>query len=211
VRLALIPAGVLCGAVLATASAVVLHGAAPLLVAVAATVAAGTAAAATDKGRAAAADAAWKAAAITVTAIVLIAGLGVLAGGAVAAFAGLGSAVVAAVVLLLRARPVRKAWWKRQGPQALWLGRSPVPVSQLPTSALASEWRRTTLALADQLDPRTRQALVQRRQEVLDELERRDPIGFARWLAVGAPPASDPTEFIQDDGANGTDAFGGQQ
>jgi hypothetical protein len=53
-----------------------------------------------------------------------------------------------------------------------------------------------------------RGALVQRRQEVLDELERRDPIGFARWVAVGAPPASDPAEFMQGDGANGTDASG---
>jgi hypothetical protein len=84
VRLALISAGLLCGAVLAAARAVVLHGPAPLLVAVAA----------------------WKAAAITVTAIVLVAGLGVLAGGAVVAIAGLGSAVVAAVVLLLPAPPV---------------------------------------------------------------------------------------------------------
>lgn len=112
VRLARISAGLLCGAVLAAASAVVLHGPAPVLVAVAAAVAA---AGATDKGRAAAADAAWKAAAITVTAIVLVAGLGVLAGGAVVAIAGLGSAVVAAVVLLLWARPVRKAWSERHG------------------------------------------------------------------------------------------------
>jgi hypothetical protein len=162
VRLALISAGPLCGAVFAAASAVVLHGPAPVLVAVAAAVAAGAAAGATDKGRAAAADTAWKAAAITVTAIVLVAGLGVLAGGAVVAIAGLGSAVVAAVVLLLRAPPVRKAWSERHGLQPLWPDRSPVPVSQLPTSALASEWRRTTVALADRLDPRTCQALVQR-------------------------------------------------
>jgi hypothetical protein len=211
VRLTLLSAGLLCGAVVIAASAVVLNGAASLLVGGAAAVVAGAAAGATDGGRAAAADAAWKAAAFTVTAIVLVSGLGVLAGGAVAAIAGLGFAVATAVVLLLRARPVRMAWSERHGPQALWPDRSPVPVSQLPTSALASEWRRTTVALADQLDPRTRQALVQRRREVLDELERRDPIGFSRWLAVGARPASDPTEFMPDDGANGTDAFGGQQ
>jgi hypothetical protein len=211
VGLAVLSAGSVCGAIVAAASAVVLHGPALLLVAMAAALAAGVAAGATDKGRAAAADAAWKSAAVTVAAIVLIAGLTVLAGGAVAAIAGAGSAVVVAVALLLRAHPARTVWWKRGGPQALWPDRSAVPVSHLPTSALASEWRRTSAAWPGQLDARTRQVLVQRRQEVLDELERRDPIGFARWLAAGASAASDPAPFMQGDGANGTDAFGGQQ
>jgi hypothetical protein len=139
---------------------------------------------------------------------VLIAGLTVLAGGAVAAIAGAGSAVVVAIALLLRAR---KVWWKRHGPQALWPDRSAIPVSHLPTSALANEWRRTSAAWPGQVDARTRQVLVQRRQEVLDELERRDPIGFARWLAAGASAAGDPAPFMQGDGADGTDAFGGQQ
>jgi hypothetical protein len=100
-------------------------------------------------------------------------------------------------VLLLRARPVRKAWSERHGLQPVWPDRSPVPVSQLPTSALSRQWRRTTVALGDRLDPRTRQALVQRWEEVLDELERRDPIGFARWLAVGRRrPAIEVIEMV---------------
>lgn len=209
VRLALISAGLLCAAVVVAASAVVLHGPAPMLVAVAAAVAAGAAATATNKGRAAAADAAWKAAAITVTAVVLVAGLAVLAGGAVASIGGLGAAAVGVVLLLLRGRPVRKVWSVRHGPLTLRLDRLPAPVSQLRTPALSSEWRWTTAALTDQLAARTRQALVQWRHEALDELERRDPIGFARWLAVGALVAGDPAQFMQDDG--GTDAFGGQQ
>jgi hypothetical protein len=184
-RLALISAGSLCGAVLAAAAVVVLHGGTMLLVAMAAALAAAGAAGATDGGRPAAAAAAWKAAALTVTAIVLVAGVAVLAGGAAAAIAAPSGAVAGGVVFLLRARPVRKNWRP-----------PPAPVAQLPTSALGSEWRRTTLALEGPLDPTTRQAVVQRRQETLDELERRDPIGFARWLAVGGPPA--------------TDAFGGQ-
>jgi hypothetical protein len=181
-----------------------------LLVAGAAALAAGAAAGAMGGGRAAA-DAAWKAAAITVTAIVFVAGLAVLVGGAAAAIAGVGSAGLVGVVLLLRSRPVRKAWSERQGSRALRLDRSPRPVAQLATSALAIEWRQTTVALAGPLAPRTRQALVQRRQEALDEFERRDPIGFARWLAVGAPPDGDPADYLQDDGTNGTDASGGQQ
>ncbi len=211
VRLALISVGLLCGAVLAAASAVVLHGIALLAVAWAAALAAGAAVAVTDKGLAAAVDAAWKAAATTVAAIVLVTGLAVLAGGTVAAIACLGSAVVTGVVLLLRARPVRKAWSKLPGRRALWLDRAPVPVAQLPTPALASEWRRTTEALAGPLDMTTHPFLVQRRQEVLDEFERRDPLGFARWLAVAAPPSRDPIDITQDDGSNGTEAFDGQQ
>jgi hypothetical protein len=210
VRLALMSAGSLCGAVLAAASVVVLHGPAMLLVAAAAASAAGAAALTTDKGRPAAAAVAWKAAAITVTAIVLVSGLAVLAGGAVAAIGGLGSAVVAAGVLLLRARSRSGARTQRQGSQRPGLDCPAVPVAQLPTSALASEWRWTTGELAGRLDPRTRQAIARRRRETLDELERRDPTGFARWLAVGAPPASDPAEFVQNDREPGTDVFGGQ-
>jgi hypothetical protein len=37
---------------------------------------------------------------------------------------------------------------------------------------------------------------VRRRQEALDELERRDPAGFARWLASGATVDDDPTLYV---------------
>ena len=35
-----------------------------------------------------------------------------------------------------------------------------------------------------------------RREEALDELERRDPAGFARWLAAGPTLASDPAGYV---------------
>ncbi|MGN6131264.1 MAG: hypothetical protein ACTHOK_13080 [Nocardioidaceae bacterium] len=38
--------------------------------------------------------------------------------------------------------------------------------------------------------------LVQRRQEVLDELTRRHDAGVARWLASGARAASNPRRFL---------------
>jgi hypothetical protein len=83
-------------------------------------------------------------------------------------------------------------------------------VSSLPTSALGHEWLRTTAALAGRLDPATRQEIVRRRQEALDELEHRDPAGFARWLAAGPAPGSDPAQFVRGnvrgDQAAGTDA-----
>jgi hypothetical protein len=48
------------------------------------------------------------------------------------------------------------------------------------------------------MDPGARQSLVRRRQETLDELERRDPEGFARWLASGAAVDSDPAAYVQE-------------
>jgi hypothetical protein len=148
--------------------------------------------------------------AVLAAASVLVLHGAVLAGASVAAIGGLGSAVVAAGVLLLRGRSRSGARTQRQGSQRPGSDRLAVPVAQLPTSALASEWRWTTGQLAVRVDPRTHLAIVRRRQETLDELERRDPIGFARWLAVGAPPASDPAEFVHDDREPGTDVFGGQ-
>jgi hypothetical protein len=86
------------------------------------------------------------------------------------------------------------------------------PVSGLPTWALGREWVRTTNALAGGLQPAAREAIVRRRQETLDELERRDPLGFARWLAAGPVPGSDPAQYVRGDArrlgdrAAGTDA-----
>jgi hypothetical protein len=47
------------------------------------------------------------------------------------------------------------------------------------------------------LSPVARQTLVARREETLDELERRDPDGFARWLAAGPAAGSDPADFVR--------------
>jgi hypothetical protein len=86
------------------------------------------------------------------------------------------------------------------------LDRPPAPVSLLPISVLGSEWSRTTAALASWLDPAARQVVVRRLQEVLDELERRDPAGFARWLAAGADEVSDPATSVRGGRATGSDA-----
>ena len=78
-----------------------------------------------------------------------------------------------------------------------WADRGRLPVSALPTEVLGREWLRTTAALSGRLDPAARQTIVRRREETLDELERRDPGGFARWLAAG--PGSDPAQFVRGD------------
>lgn len=63
---------------------------------------------------------------------------------------------------------------------------------------LCQAWRLSFLALerCDDLDRVTQ--LVEARQGYLDELERRHPVGFARWLYVGARPASDPSRYLTD-------------
>ena len=80
------------------------------------------------------------------------------------------------------------------------------PVSALSTEALGQEWVRTTTALSGPLDARTREAIVVRRQQTLDELERRDPDGFARWLAAGPVPGSDPADWLRTDSAGSPEA-----
>ncbi|MET0764378.1 MAG: hypothetical protein ABWY29_05905 [Blastococcus sp.] len=76
-------------------------------------------------------------------------------------------------------------------------GALPAPVWTLTTPALGQEWLSTTAALAGRLEPTARQSLVGRRGETLDELERRDPDGFARWLAVGPAQGSDPSDYVR--------------
>ena len=56
-------------------------------------------------------------------------------------------------------------------------------------------------ALAGRLEPVVHESLVRRREDALDELERRDPVGFARWLAAGPVPGSDPADWLGADSA----------
>jgi hypothetical protein len=72
--------------------------------------------------------------------------------------------------------------------------------------ALGGAWVPTTAALAGRLEPAARQEIVRRRAEALDELERRDPSGFARWLTVERGLSSDPADFVRGDRTMGTDA-----
>jgi hypothetical protein len=191
--------------------------------AVSAALAAGVAREAPEGNRASAVDAAWKAAAWTVGGLLVLSGLVVLAGGTVAALitglalAGAGGwwlvrsrrARGGAVPPVLTSAGSGDAWPGARSSGASRPGPTrpeavPLPVGALPTPVLGREWLRTTAALAGRLDPATRQAVVRRREETLDELERRDPAGFARWLAES--PAGDPARFVRGDQAAGTDA-----
>jgi hypothetical protein len=177
-------------------------------------------------------EAAAQAAAWTVGVLLTLAGVTALAGGLIAILVG---AVAAIAWLLTRVpwsggqqarRPARASaapsWTtgvevlllpvpleEESRPAAVDTASSPVSV--LTTPALGREWIRTSAALGGRVSAAERQALVRRREETLDELERRDPVGFARWLADGPAPGSDPAAYVrsrpvQGDPAAGTDA-----
>jgi hypothetical protein len=80
------------------------------------------------------------------------------------------------------------------------------PVAALSTEALGREWLRTSAALQGGLAPAARRSIVERREATLDELERRDPAGFARWMSTAPGLGSDPAAFVRGGPVAGTEA-----
>jgi hypothetical protein len=196
----------LLGAVVAAVGGLSLGGAGLVAVALAAVVAAGLAAGIAREGgaqdpRQAGVDAAWRAAVGTVTALLLLRGCVVLAGAALTALV-----VVSVLGLLLVRWAVRAARADRAGAPAAAPSAAGRPVSTMSVPALGEEWVHSSAELGRVRDPRTRQELVRRRQEALDELERRDPAGFGRWLDDGATVDSDPAAYVSGDPAAGSEA-----
>jgi hypothetical protein len=76
----------------------------------------------------------------------------------------------------------------------------PVPVAELATEDLCVAWRRSYFLLLLATDERARRLVVQRRQDFLDEIERRDRRGFLRWLDSGAKAGSDPAPYLTTGG-----------
>lgn len=170
--------------------------------------------------RGAALDAGARAAGWTAGGLLVVAGLGALAGGLVTVL------VAGSVVVVLLAARVRRAARRTAGravpaspapapaqpPSAPRPGPSEGPMLLLPpvgglsARALGEEWLRTAALLDPRLDPVLRRAVVARRESVLDELERRDPAGFARWLADLPVPTSNPADHVRDLPAAGTGA-----
>lgn len=73
------------------------------------------------------------------------------------------------------------------------------PTRSMPDDALCLAWRTTYAALEQQLSLSARIQVVQRRQELLDELERRNAQGFSAWLESGARAAGNPSRFLRSD------------
>lgn len=156
-------------------------------------------------------EAAASVGATTVGVLLLVAGIAALAGGAVA-FLTIGTVVVVVLIVWTAhgRRPAASSTSDRMttpshpslalpaSPQAHGeLTRLLPPVAVLTTSELGQEWLRTSEVLAGRLDAAARASLVTRREETLDELERRDPTGFARWLAAGPTLSSDPAGYVE--------------
>ena len=64
---------------------------------------------------------------------------------------------------------------------------------------LCLTWRSSYLRLHRATSCPAVAELVLLRQCVLDELERRNPAGFGRWLSTGARAASDPSRYVGRD------------
>lgn len=71
--------------------------------------------------------------------------------------------------------------------------------SEMTTSELVHAWRASFTSLQRAQTTTAKNEIVDRRQQYLDELERRDPDGIRRWLDSGARAASDPSRFIHED------------
>jgi hypothetical protein len=223
----LLGAGVVAAAVLALMGGLALRGSGVVAVllagAVAACLAVGVARETSGTPRTTAPEAAVQAAAWTIGSLLVLAGTAVLGGGLAAVLTGAGGAIAGLAIWLVRSprpgheisphtlagdpsgarptpAPMPAAPWHAAASgrsDAAGSARLSAPVTELPTAALGDEWLRTTAALAGRLEPAARESIVRRRQEALDELERRDADGFARWLAAGPAPGSDPAEFVQ--------------
>lgn len=153
-------------------------------------------------------EAAVSAGAGTVGVLLVLAGIAALVGGAVA-FLTVGAVALGLfVVRLVRVRGTaassesglpaalpHPALTRPAGPSPELAGLLP-PVAVLSTSDLGQEWLRTNAILAGRLGAAARASLVARREEALDELERRDPAGFARWMAAGPTLTSDPAGYV---------------
>lgn len=104
-----------------------------------------------------------------------------------------GAAVAAELLGCWAAIAAWHVWRSRQAPT---VSVPATAVGRLPTDELCLVWRRSYCQLQRATDEPTRRRLIRARQACLDELERRDRPGFARWLDSGAHPGGDPSRYL---------------
>lgn len=136
---------------------------------------------------------------------------GVKAGAVVVAVGGLtvpvGLAVLPAVLVVAVSSPRAVAWLlHRRAPEAPGDAASPAAqagdrrgaqeAGPLTDRALCRAWRKSYFDLAGSRSLAASLHIVQARQGLLDELERRNPHGLSAWLDSGARAAGDPSRFI---------------
>ncbi|WP_326954375.1 hypothetical protein [Amycolatopsis sp. NBC_01286] len=143
--------------------------------------------------------------------IVVVTGLGAL--GAGVAIGGLVAVAggTAAASLLVVAATAWAVWRFRPRPAPSAPPAAPVVVEEpseasggpgvtgvtdLSTAELCLAWRRSYGELLRAPDEPARRRVVRSRRAYLDELERRDREGFARWLGSGARAGGDPQRYL---------------
>ena len=72
------------------------------------------------------------------------------------------------------------------------------PLELTSTAALCRRWRASYLRLDRAPSPVTRERIAAARRDLLAEFERRDPAGFARFLASRDPAGRYPVRFCRD-------------
>lgn len=80
--------------------------------------------------------------------------------------------------------------------------RTPSPsdsLASLTTAQLCRAWQSSYVAAVRAANPAVLDGIARTRGRYLDELERRDPVGFQRWIDSGARAASDPARHIRSD------------
>lgn len=107
-----------------------------------------------------------------------------------------GALCLSGLPLRWRLCPSTGALGDRGAPVSAPVGQSgPDWVRDLSTAELCCAWEITTAALPRLRNTTQQEIFVKLRAEYLDELERRDPRGFDRWLSEGRADA-DPRPFF---------------
>lgn len=143
----------------------------------------------------------------TVAAYAAGAGVGMLALAGLVVAAGVGvltaapALIVLAVWLRRRRTPQASARTSAQAPAAATASTTapmpmPVPLTALTNGELARRWQSSYVDLAKVRDGAGLERLCVERRRQLDEIERRDPAGFGRWIRSGYWVRGDSAPFL---------------
>lgn len=142
--------------------------------------------------------AAWSAGIVVVVAATGASGLALL-GLVVAAFIVAVPAFLSGHRRIPPVRPTVDPPSPRLGSQPGGVGGEPiakVALTSVSTEQLCRAWRYSSATLHRNTTVTERTTAAATRAEYLNELERRDPDGFAAWLATGPRPGGDPARYI---------------
>jgi hypothetical protein len=127
-------------------------------------------------------------------------GVGAACGTAVLAIAGLAALAGPATFVAAPALVAPLLWTRRKRVTPPGVGQAAAPerssLATLSNAQLAREWRTSYTALAAARDPRSLELICALRRRQLDEIERRAPGGFHRWIESGSWVRGDSAPFL---------------